>query len=240
MTALARPEPAPLDPSAFGRRHEDRTVLLFASGAAALLHFLAILIPLPDKTSPAIAPPPVEPPRHFRLMLRPPEPPEPPEPQQEPPLEQVAPEQRRIPVPLPDPPEQMPVHEPEPVFVEAVDAPVVPLEMPLGKIVPPAPAPEFVEPGEPGLALPVANYRPDPFYPDLARQLRQPGRVVLRAVVDAGGNVKDIEVIFAPDPDLGFSAAAIEAVREWRYQPGELRGRAVSVRLTVVVDFNLY
>jgi TonB family protein len=62
----------------------------------------------------------------------------------------------------------------------------------------------------------------------------------LSAVVDAEGHVRDIEVIFVPDPDLGFGQAAIEAVREWRYQPGELRGRAISVRLTVVVDFTLY
>ena len=59
-------------------------------------------------------------------------------------------------------------------------------------------------------------------------------------MVDSGGNVTEIEVVFAPDPDLGYSDAAIEAVRQWRYQPGELRGRAVAVRLTVVVDFDLY
>ena len=33
---------------------------------------------------------------------------------------------------------------------------------------------------------------------------------------------------------------AMKAVLEWRYEPGQLRGRAVPVRLTVVVDFSLH
>lgn len=239
MTALARPKPIGLDSAAFGRKHDDRAPLLFAAGLAALLHFLAILIPLPDKPLPVTTPPPVEPPRNIRLVLRPPDPPELPEPP-EPAVDQPDPEPPRMAVPIPDPPEQLPVIEPPWIVVRPVEVPVIPLDLPLGPIVPPAPEPTLVEPGEPGLFLPVGIYRPDPDYPELARKMRQSGRVVLRAVVDAAGLVKDIEVIFAPDPDLGFSRAAIEAVREWRYQPGELRGRKVSVRMTVVVDFNLY
>jgi len=238
MTALARPKPAVLDPSAFGPRRDDRAPLLFAAGAAALLHFLAILIPLPDKPVPALSPPPVEPPHHFRTILRPPDPPEQLEPQ--PPVEQAEPEPPRIPIPFPDPPEQLPLIEFEPVVVEPVGLDEIDFDQPLGRIVPPPVVPAVFEPGESGLVLPIGIYRPQPEFPEVARRMRLPGRVVLRAVVDSGGNVTDIEVIFATDPDLGYSEAAIEAVRQWRYQPGDLRGRTVAVRLTVVVDFDLY
>ena len=96
-----------------------------------------------------------------------------------------------------------------------------------------------LSPGE-GLVLPVPVYRPDPEFPDLARQIRKSGRVILHAVVDEAGNVGEIEVIYAPDPDFGYSEEAIRAVRNWRYQPGQLGGRAVPVRLTVRVDFELH
>jgi len=234
MTALAGPKPTPLDPSAFGRKHDDRAPLVFAAGAAVLIHFLAILIPLPETPLPYIPPPPVDPPGIIAPILQPPDLPEPPVPAQ------PSSEPPRIPLPLPDLPEQMPVVEPEPWVEEPVEIVAGLIDLSLGPIVPPEPALDYVESGEPGLVLPVGIYRPQPEFPELARSIRRPGRVVLRAVVDPGGNVKNIEVVFAPDPDLGYSEAAVEAVARWRYKPGELRGRKVSVRLTVVVDFNLY
>jgi hypothetical protein len=42
-----------------------------------------------------------------------------------------------------------------------------------------------------------------------------------------------------PDPDLGFVAAAIDAVSQWKYEPGVLNGRPVAVSLTVRIDFSL-
>jgi len=45
---------------------------------------------------------------------------------------------------------------------------------------------------------------------------------------------------FSRTRDLGYSAEAVRTVSRWRYEPGELRGRPVSVRLTVSVEVNLY
>ena len=233
MTALGGPKPAPLDPSAFGRQHDDRAPLLFAAGAAVVIHFLAILIPLPDTPQP-VTPHSSEPPLILRTILRPPDLPK------RPVRSRPAPENPIIPVPLPEPPEQTLVLEPEAWVEEPGEIAETSIEFPLGQIEPPPPAMGYVEQAEPGLVLPVGIYKPEPEFPELARQIRRPGRVILRAVVDPAGKIKDIEVIFAPDPDLGFSAAAVKAVARWCYKPGELRGRAVSVRLTVVVDFNLY
>ncbi len=233
MTALAGPKPTPLDPSAFGRQHDDRAPLLFAAGVAVLIHFLALLIPLPKTPLPDIPPPDNKPPLNLQPFLRPPDlPPLP--------VRSRPPEVRVIPLPLPEPPEQTPVLEPEAGIDEPVEIADVSIDLPLASIESPPPTRPYVEPGEPGLVLPVGIHKPQPEFPELARKIRQSGRVVLRAVVDPGGNIKDIEVVFAPDPDLGFSEAAVRAVAQWRYKPGELRGRTVSVRLTVVVEFNLY
>ncbi len=233
MTALAGPKPT-LDPSVFGRRRDDRAPLLIAAAAALLLHALAILIPLPDKPQPPIPRPPVQPPRHVPLILQPPETPEPPPP----PVEQPAPQRDTLLVPF-EIPEQLPVIEPAPVAVDPVDVPIVPFEPDLDSVVPPPPLPDLVDSTEPGLTLPVAIFKPDPDYPEMGIRFRQEGRIVLRAVIDNAGNVGEIEVLVGPEPDLGFRAAAIDAVRQWRYQPGELRGRTVAVRMTVVVDFSL-
>jgi protein TonB len=78
-----------------------------------------------------------------------------------------------------------------------------------------------------------------PEYPRLAILTRTPGRVVLRAVITVDGLVDQVEVLHAPATDLGFVEAAIEAVSEWRYEPGQLHGRPVAVAFTVVVEFKL-
>lgn len=236
MTALARPEPAPLDTSAFGRVRDDRLPLLVAGGGAIVLHFLAAFIPLPDKAQPE--PKRVfEPPRLQRYVPPAPELPDPPAPK--PPAANAP----LLPVPMADIPDHLMVVDridaaQEPVeFIDDFDVPSL-----LGEIdAPPAPAPPaFYDAEHEGLVLPVPIYRPDPEFPDLARQIRKSGRVIFRAVVDASGNVGEIEVVFAPDPDFGYTEEAIRAVRKWRYQPGQLGGRAVPVRLTVRVDFELH
>ncbi len=94
--------------------------------------------------------------------------------------------------------------------------------------------------GRVGLVLPVLHGdRVRPVYPEMGRVTRSEGQVVLTAIVTADGRVASVEVIFAPEPDLGFSQAAIDAVSQWRYEPGHYRGRPVAVELTVVIDFTL-
>jgi TonB family protein len=104
----------------------------------------------------------------------------------------------------------------------------------------PPPIPAVVPEGTPGLLAPVR--RPgaaQPVYPPIAVQAKLGGRVVLSAVIGEDGRVREIVVLSAPRPDVGFADAAIEAVRSWEYEPGRMRGRAVAVQLTVVVQFRL-
>ncbi len=75
-----------------------------------------------------------------------------------------------------------------------------------------------------------------PIYPPLAVAARLEGRVVLDCVIDEDGRVASVTVLRA-QPLL--EAAAVEAVRQWRYRPTLLNGVRVGVLLTVTVDFRL-
>lgn len=75
-----------------------------------------------------------------------------------------------------------------------------------------------------------------PSYPTLARQTRVQGDVVVDAVIDAEGNVIQVQVVSGPPLLL---AAAMEAVREWKYEPTYLNDQAISVQLLVTVTFRL-
>src|SRR5207302_3137235 len=61
--------------------------------------------------------------------------------------------------------------------------------------------------------------QPQPVYPPLARQARIQGNVVLHAIIDKDGRVGELQVI-SGHPLLVQSA--LEAVKNWRYQPTQL------------------
>ena len=73
-----------------------------------------------------------------------------------------------------------------------------------------------------------------PTYPVLAKQTRTQGVVVLDCVIDQQGNVTQMKVV-SGHPLL--VPAAINAVRQWRYQPTLLNGEPVSVEMQVTVSF---
>jgi periplasmic protein TonB len=75
-----------------------------------------------------------------------------------------------------------------------------------------------------------------PAYPDVAKQARVQGVVVLEAVISPSGEVTNVRVLQGV-PLLNDAAAA--AVRQWRYTPTLLNGQPVSVVMTVTVNFKL-
>jgi periplasmic protein TonB len=75
-----------------------------------------------------------------------------------------------------------------------------------------------------------------PIYPPLAKQTRQFGRVRLVATVGRDGHVKRVEVVSGP---AFLAAAAIEAVKQWIYQPTLLNGKPVEVIAPIDVNFVL-
>jgi periplasmic protein TonB len=78
--------------------------------------------------------------------------------------------------------------------------------------------------------------QPQPVYPPLARQARIQGNVVLHAIIDKDGRVGELQVI-SGHPLLVQSA--LDAVKNWRYQPTQLNGDAVEVDTTITVSFVL-
>jgi len=75
-----------------------------------------------------------------------------------------------------------------------------------------------------------------PMYPPLARQTRISGTVRLHAIIAKNGTVEQLEVI-SGHPLL--VQAALDAVRQWRYQATTLNGEPVEVDTTIDVIFSL-
>jgi TonB family protein len=73
-----------------------------------------------------------------------------------------------------------------------------------------------------------------PIYPPAARQAKVSGIVILQLQLDVDGSVTDVRVLRSI-PLL--DAAAIEAVKQWQYEPMIVNGKAIPVPLTVTVPF---
>lgn len=83
---------------------------------------------------------------------------------------------------------------------------------------------------------PTLITRVDPRYPPLAIQTRMQGTVVVDAIIDEHGDVVEVRVVSGP-PLLMQSA--LDAVRQWKYQPTFLNDQPVAVQLNVIVEFKL-
>jgi protein TonB len=68
----------------------------------------------------------------------------------------------------------------------------------------------------------------------LAAKARVTGRVVLEATLTAEGTVEEIHVISG---HLLLIQPAIDAVKQWQYEPTTLNGVPIPVILTVKVNF---
>lgn len=78
----------------------------------------------------------------------------------------------------------------------------------------------------------------NPVFPESMRDAGRDGIVPLEAVIGVDGRVHALRVLSASvHPD--FVAAAVEAVRQWRFTPTLLNGVAVDVVMTVSVRFDL-
>ena len=76
-----------------------------------------------------------------------------------------------------------------------------------------------------------------PLYPEIARSARVSGIVILEAILAEDGTVRDVRVLRSV---ALLDAAAVAAVREWRFTPTLLNGTPVPVVMTVTVAFNLH
>jgi periplasmic protein TonB len=89
-----------------------------------------------------------------------------------------------------------------------------------------------------GISAPQAISTPDPEYTEEARNAKTQGTCVLWMIVDDQGHPRDIRVVRGLG--FGLDARAIEAVKQWRFQPALKDGRPVNVQISVEVGFKLY
>jgi TonB family protein len=90
-------------------------------------------------------------------------------------------------------------------------------------------------------ALPLTplhlKHRVDPVYPQSARAAQITGTVVVVATIDKNGRVKDAKIVSSPDVSL--SAAALDAVRQWRYEPVIVNGQPYEMHTQIRLEFTL-
>jgi TonB family protein len=104
----------------------------------------------------------------------------------------------------------------------------------------PVPAPTMTKPRRVRVSASVARglliHKVAPLYPPLARAARIQGTVVLWAVIGKDGSVQSVKLMRG-HPILG--QAAMDAVKQWDYQPYLQNGEPVEVETEIMVIFRL-
>ncbi len=75
-----------------------------------------------------------------------------------------------------------------------------------------------------------------PQYPALAKNQHVSGNVLVDALIDANGKVTTMKVVSGPTL---LHQAAMDALKQWKYQPATLDGKPVPMHLTVTLQFRL-
>ena len=109
----------------------------------------------------------------------------------------------------------------------------------------------------------IRETQKDPIYPEKWRKHHLGAHVILQVVVEKSGSVSEVQPLMVglrvetdcgkeptepagkeagnsmapPEAGPDFEAAAINAVKQWKYRPGTMQGEPVSVFYTVIVDF---
>jgi TonB family protein len=89
-----------------------------------------------------------------------------------------------------------------------------------------------------GVSAPVLVYSVDPEFSDEARRAKYQGVCVVQIIVDAQGNVRSAKPL--RPLGMGLDEKAIEAVKQYRFKPAVLNGKAVPVEVNVEVNFRIY
>ncbi|MBS1853134.1 MAG: energy transducer TonB [Acidobacteria bacterium] len=89
-----------------------------------------------------------------------------------------------------------------------------------------------------GVSAPRAVFTPDPEYSEEARKAKYQGTCVLWLIVGPDGRPRDVRI--ARSLGLGLDEKAIEAVKNWKFEPAMKDGKPVSVQINVEVSFRLY
>jgi periplasmic protein TonB len=87
-----------------------------------------------------------------------------------------------------------------------------------------------------GIATGMLIVKTPPVYPPLAKTAHVAGTVELHATIATNGTIKDLHAVNGP---VMLRQAAVDAVRNWRYQPYKLNDQPVEVETTINIVFSL-
>jgi TonB family protein len=93
----------------------------------------------------------------------------------------------------------------------------------------------YSKPATSDLAGPVPLRKVDPRYPPELRTAHVEGDVILYAIIRKDGTVDSIQLVHSVDPHL--DANAMEALAQWKFQPGEKRGEPIDLEAVVHIPF---
>ena len=89
-----------------------------------------------------------------------------------------------------------------------------------------------------GVSPPRVTYQQEPEFSEEARKAKYQGICTLRLIVGTDGRPSDISV--QSSLGMGLDEKAIEAVKNWKFEPAMKDGHPVRVEIAVEVDFHLY
>jgi protein TonB len=84
--------------------------------------------------------------------------------------------------------------------------------------------------------VPELRQTVDSTYPLLGQHMSVQGSVVLQAVVGVDGSIEDLRVLSGP---AILTAAAQQAVRQWRFKPYLQNGQPVETKARITVNFSI-
>jgi protein TonB len=88
------------------------------------------------------------------------------------------------------------------------------------------------------VAVPIPGQTPPPRYPATAMRRGSTGTVLVRVEVGIDGTPTDVQVA-KRSGSRDLDRAAIDAVRDWRFKPGQRDGQPVTSVVTIPIDFSL-
>ena len=87
-----------------------------------------------------------------------------------------------------------------------------------------------------GVSTGLLIKRVDPIYPPTAVTMRIEGTVQLLATISKDGDITRVKVVSG---ERQLSAAAVDAVKRWKYKPYLLNGEPVEIDTQISVNFKL-
>jgi TonB family protein len=103
-----------------------------------------------------------------------------------------------------------------------------------------------------GVTAPKLVYAAEPQFSEQARKRKINSSALVQLVVETNGHVREIHIIKSAaenyanknpkdrDAALSLDQKAIEAVGQYRFEPGKLNGKPVPVQLKVEVNFEIF